>query len=592
MGSGLELFAQRFPALAPRVAAVAAGSRPLESWRDRSVSADSLLERWLSGLELKEDMAIALSGVGDGSHVAFLLERLPPGCAVFCGEPEVSRFKRFLNTDGAASILSDARVFVGVGEMDHSFFASMALFPVLEVRDAQPLIFAPLFNEQEAYYSELFLQFARQLDYWRKLFGTNVVSSGLWQRNTLRNLETLLPAPDLSALSGAFAGVPMVVASAGPSLDESLDFIRWAQRRAVVVAVNSSFQALRNAGIDPHFVLAADPNESTDRGFAKADLGRALLVCPFLVYPKVATRFAGRAITWSASSELVSFLRQRLGQEPGALVAEQGTVSACAFDLARIFGCPTVYFAGQDLAARADGQTHASDSFYTDQGANRTNVDKCRWLPGNTLETVPVEEKLYVYLKTFEEMARRHGGSLKLVNLSRLGARIEGVPYRELKKARGALSSVSASKVEKGWKRARAQCGRTWLSWEQARGELQGLRDYAQAVCSLALRGALRLETQAAFTEEERRRAEQTREELERLLQSDARYRVLLEGGQLKRELLDYRRQRRALERDATAENADCEILKAYFWALAEGAYHLLAGLEPLCGEAVPQTET
>lgn len=571
---------QRFPELAMRTAGMEAG-KPHSTWSQDARSPELLIKRWLAGLRLEEYGAYALSGVGDGSHLEALLGVLPRGACVFCGEVDVGVFASFCSSERGQRLLADHRLYFGAGSPDDAFFASMASFPVVEARNAEPLIFAPLFNEAPSYYREFFLQFARHLDYWRKLIGTNIVNSGLWQSNTIANLSHLITAPDVSDFEGAFKGCSMVVASAGPSLDESLDFLRWARSRAIVVAVNSSFRALRNAGIDPHFVLAADPNESTDKGFRQVDTGTSILVCPFIVYPQVVARFIGRTITWSSSNFLVSYLRMTLGLKQGGHVTEQGTVSACAFDLATIFGCSSVYFVGQDLAVREDGRTHASDSFYTDEKANQTDLKRCRMLPGNTIERVPVEEKLFVYVKTFEEMARRYGSSMRLMNLSRLGARLEGIPYLALDAAKATMPEVGEDAIGSAWQGVRKQCSEEWIPLPKANEFLAQLADYAQDCCSLALRAAMKMEmTEDAGVGrvplEEMRAA---RDELEARLQSSQGFWRVLSDGQLKYELYEYNKEVQGLEDGLSEEERAWGECRAYFWSIAEGCYRLLSDL-------------
>ncbi len=579
MSRAREAFASRFPGLGQRVSQTASVEDKVD-WPRRTEDPEALLVRWISGLDLEPDTALVLSGVGEGSHLAALRKELPEGCCVYCAEPNEQRFSRFLDTPLAEDILVDERFFFGVGKLDNEFFAGMANFPVLRIQNVDSIIFAPLFAEDEDYYSTFFIQFARQFDYRRKLFGTNVVYSGLWLGNTLRNVRTLMPAPDVEALRGAFAGVPMIVASAGPSLDEALDFLRWAQGRAIVVAVNSSFQALRNAGVDPHFVLAADPHKTTDLGFSKVDLGRALLVCPFMVYPKVAQRFFGRALTWSTSSDLVVYLRSRLGLPNGAFVTEEGTVSACAFDLAQLWGCPSIYFAGQDLAALPDGRTHATDSFYTDTDANRTAVEKCRWLPGATQAKVPVEEKLFVYLKTFEKMAKAFGDELALRNLSRLGARIEGIPYQSIDDARCELARKSGYDVETRWERAAAVCAKPAVVYSRVEEEVSSFRRYVERCCQAALSNALALEGIDEISESLLAEAREREDCLQRQLDRHPSYRILLESGQMKFERFEHEKAARKIAREEQGLKREHALLLSENWAIAEGAYALLVSLE------------
>jgi len=474
MSERMELFAQRHMHLVDRVKAVSPASGDLAAWKSETEDSDALIERWLEGLTFSFDTAIALSGVGDGSHILALLERMPESGLIFCGEPDVRKFRAFLDTDVAGRLLADERVLFGAGELDDLYFKSLATFTVMDYSDVEPLIFAPLFVEAEDYFASFFLEFVRNLEMWRKMFGTNLTQSGLWQENTLKNMRALVGKTDPIAFQGFFEGLPLVMAGAGPSLDESLDFLRWAQDRAVIVAGNSSMRSLVRAGVRPHFVLAADPNPSTDSGFEGVELGESVLLCPFMVYPEVVKRFGRNVAAWSFGNIMAGYFRNLSGQERQSFFSEQGTVSACAFDLAVILGSPAVFFVGQDLAARVDGKLHADDSFYSDEGSDKVNMAKCRWLPGNTLEKVPVEEKLFVYLKTFVELSRayskelklKNGKGLSLFNLSRLGAKIEGMPYLPIDKARTVLDSYRSGSASHGWKRVRKEVDGMPEEWE------------------------------------------------------------------------------------------------------------------------------
>lgn len=588
MSSGIELFAKRFPDLAKRVSASSKGATSGKPWQLETDDASALLDRWLEGFTFRPDTAVALSGIGDGMHLKTLLERLPQSSLVFCAEESVARFRQFLSSPLAVEILKDERVFFGVGELDDSFFKSLASYAVLDIQNAEPLIFAPLFCEAEAYYERFFLEFARHIDVYRKLYGTSLTKAGLWQRNSFANLPSLIAAPDITTLLESFKGVPLVMAGAGPSLDESLDFLRWAKDRAVIVAGNSSIRALVHAGIQPHFVLAADPNPTTDRGFDGVELGETVLVCPFLVYPSVVKRFGGRVAAWGRGNTLATYFRHISGVDKLAHVTEQGTVSACAFDLALILGSPAVFFVGQDFAARADGRMHASDSFYLDEGTDRVVTDDCRWCPGNTIETVPVEEKLFVYLKTFEQLARIYSKELKLYgdkgmgvfNLSRLGAKVQNMPYLDFEKAKPVLDSFRSGSIDKGWNRVQAMLSNYSIDQERTVEALRDLKKYTETICSFALKWALKLET--SVSEVEFAEVESAKSELESLMASRPEYAEILRDGQLKMELYIYHKARkmRLARHTKPPREVQLEIWAGYFWAVAEGSYHVLASLD------------
>ncbi len=587
MSAGLRLFCEKYPALAGRVKAVPASEEPLAAWKSNVEDPNRLLQRWLSGKRFPYESAIAVSGVGDGSHLRALLELLPSDALVFCAEPDANRFKSFLGTPAAEALLGDPRMVFGVGELDDVFFNSLAMEGVVDFTNAEPLIFAPLFNQNESYYEQFFLQFARQMELWRKLYGTNITKSGLWQGNSFRNFQALIRTPDPIEFAEAFKGQPMVMAGAGPSLDESLEFLRWAQDRAVIVAGNSSIRALVNGGVRPHFVLAADPYPTTDSGFEGVDLGETILLCPFMVYPAVVERFDGRIASWAYNNKVATYFRRVIGRDRISHVVEQGTISACAFDIAVTLGCSSLYFVGQDLAARVDGSMHASDSFYTDEGAaDKVALDKCRWLPGNTIEKVPVEEKLFVYLKTFEQLSRIYGKELKIknrerlriYNLSRLGARIEHMPYADFEEAKSQIEAYSAEGLARGWTLTQKALADYHVGWGKAGKALREFRSYVEQICSRSLKQALALEQESLPLEE----AESEKAKIEALVASNGDFAEILRDGQLKMELYAYARAlaRQGRVRDMQSESARLGSAREYFWAMAEGSYHVLAAMD------------
>lgn len=576
--SAREIVRRRFPAAFARLAG-AEPRRERAGWVGRARDPAALIRRWLAGLSIQEGSAIAFVGLREPEVFLALLGALPPGCSVYCAEQDAGALAAFLEWPEAAAALGDARVFLGVGEPDDAFFEPMERFPSLQARDVATALFAPTFQESEAYCSRFFLEFARRLDVWRKLWGTNAVWSGLWQENVFGNLGLLLGAPDIGAFRGAFAGKDLVLAAAGPSLDASLDLLRRIGDRAVIVAVNSSFRALRNAGVEPHFVLAADAFPDCDRGFESVDLGRTILLCPFIVFPAVARRFEGRVATWSGGNLLATYLRHRIGLPVGTRVVEEGTVSACAFDIAEAFGCRSLSFVGQDLAVRDDGRSHASDSFYEDAGGGRVDPNACRKAPGNTRETVLVESRLYVYLKTFERLARERAGRYALRNASPLGARVAGLPYCELSALEAALPAQDDPAIRDAWARLAAACAPERSRVEAARRELDRLASFAREVCRTALAGALALDPLApgfgtAGAGEAVRRASALGLRLDDSGDPDAARFAVLKDGQLKRELLDRQRDLRSFAESSPDERARA-AQETFFWALSEASFAL-----------------
>ncbi|MCH6255871.1 DUF115 domain-containing protein [Puniceicoccaceae bacterium K14] len=578
-----EVLADRFPRIANRVLACEASQSDfawLKEYRKRSVDWVALCERWLDGVELNKYQAIALSGFGDGRHVIELLKRIPKGSYLFCMEENVPRFLAACEDPDVRAVLQDPRFFVGLGELGQEYFESLSTFPVLEVEGAMPLVYSPLFDENPGYYSSGFSEFAKALEYWRRLFNTNLNASGEWQRNTFENVVRLIGAPDVEVFRNTFEGCHMIIASAGPSLDESLDLIRRRHADCIVVAVNSSYRALRNAGIVPHFVLAADPYEYTAKGFAGVDCDGTVLLAPFIVYPEVVKRFEGRIASWSKNNVLASYLRLQLGLGFGSQVLELGTVSACIFDIAEIFGCKRLLFLGQDLGFVEDDKMHAGDTFYADDNANTVSTAATvKIVPGNTLESVKVDEKLGIYLKAFESVVRsRKGGSVSYLNSSRLGAKIPSMEYRNLEEAEKWISCGS-NELDERLCAIQPKLAIESRFVELALEEMRKMRAFSDSLCRKCL--AMAIELEANLSEEVDRAllevkladAESLEKELEDDFKRNPNLNVVLNDGALKYELVVCNRTVRAMAQDQDALQLGLREHLEHFWAIAEACF-------------------
>ena len=68
-------------------------------------------------------------------------------------------------------------------------------------------------------------------------------------------------------------------------------------------------------------------------------------------------------------------------------------------------------------------------------------------LAGNTQETVHVEQRLFVYLKTFEQFIKAKGQGIEYRNLARSGVKIAGVPYLDYENAKKWIESDQVSQI-------------------------------------------------------------------------------------------------------------------------------------------------
>ncbi|MDR3193635.1 MAG: DUF115 domain-containing protein [Treponema sp.] len=180
-----------------------------------------------------------------------------------------------------------------------------------------------------------------------------------WFRNFLRNQRLLGSFPVFAELS-----LPALIAGAGPSLEEAIPQIRaMGEGSCFVIAPSSSVMALAAGGLTPDLILSTDGGiwallhlyECLRRGTGgpggtpviAASLGAAL--------PSQCGAFP--LLPLSDGSLWQRLVLETLGI-PHLALAQRGTVTASALDLAFALGAKEACIAGMDLGLR-DIRSHA-----------------------------------------------------------------------------------------------------------------------------------------------------------------------------------------------------------------------------------------
>lgn len=273
---------------------------------------------------------------------------------------------------------------------------------------------------------------------------------------------------------------------------------------------------------------------------------------------------------------------------------EQGTVSGCVLDISSLLGCKKVLFIGQDMSVRDDGKYYTDDSSYSDSGAHYYTGSKGQRLPGNTQETVHVEQRLFVYLKTFEQFIREKGQGIEYRNLARTGVKIDGVPYMNYEDAKEWISSCEnnskfSTRVKQVLKLPDDALDANEI-FAPAIKNIEGIleKSLSAAIQTEMLPDKLQNVNYAgnkAFTS-----LIQEGQEINKIIDENTPEWSILVEGKTKGELVVYKRKIRDIE----SPNQSWQIVqrnKEYFWAISEGAHWFLEifnkSLQPKTEEVV-----
>ena len=540
---------------------------------------DNLCKRWFGNLRLKSESLYVITGFGDGSHIRYFMNHSSKGTNFIVAEKEPALLRETFARFDVSDILSNDRFMLGTGECDDQFFKDLQGAAMLSVADVNSVIFSPFHKTDEAYYDKTRNEMVRQYLVIRPLMEVNLRTGINLQENTLENLPIMGSSPDIGELAGKFEDVPFILIGAGPSLDESIDFLKKVQNKAIIVASNSPYRKLINSGIRPHLVVTADPMAPTLAGFENVSLDEVPLACPFSAYPEIARRFKGRIISWLSVNPIAEILRENWGYAKGTPIMEQGTVSGCVLDISKVLGCKKVMLVGQDMCIRDDGKYYTDDSSYSDSGNHYSNITKGHRLEGNNQDKVLVEGRLFVYLKTFEKFISENP-STEYRNLCRTGVKVAGAPYLSYDEALEWMDggSTSQSFVDEINHLLKNQGEIPDLT-----ESIKPLRDFAEKLLEISLSLAIQTEMlpeKFAGTNYSNNKVLlkllEDSKAVNDLIESNDRLWHCLLDGKTKAELAVYRRVVREID-SANRNWTAVQKNKEYYWALSEGCHWLLS---------------
>ena len=199
--------------------------------------------------------------------------------------------------------------------------------------------------------------------------------SKIWLQNTLENIGKInkSTAYKLSDLEGKFVGQAALVAAAGPSLLENIDFIKNNREKFVIFAVNKALKTLFDNDINPDFAVCMDArfvSKTLDGLDEKLQNVNCIMNinsdCEILnkKFKKVFVSFPTNDMLINKLSQFNDFKQQESG----------GSATTMAFVTAVKMGFSKVILSGVDLAFKGE-QVYASGESYEKISAEEMKIN-------------------------------------------------------------------------------------------------------------------------------------------------------------------------------------------------------------------------
>jgi hypothetical protein len=355
---------------------------------------------------------IVVYGLALGYHIKELLKAARANSIVKIFDLDQELFKVTCHEEVIKEILKDNRVVMNIGYSENILIEfSRALKEVEDI-----IIYKPSIRVLP----KMFDEFKDSLERYEigkiaieKFSNIMLENEKFNLNNDYRNIKDFLNNQNLK-------NKPILIVSAGPSLDSTLEDIKRIRDKVTIFAVGSALKTLISYEIKPDMFCIIDPQEivyEQIRGLEELDIP----LCFF-------NTASYKSVSSYRGPKYIFYNEER---EYDTIVIDTGkSVATAIISIALKTGCNPIILTGQDLAflnnkTHCNNYPHSEDTVY-----DSSSYKKVIGVEGKLLNTTPG----LLYFKNWIETAIKENPKISFVNCSK-GARIKGTLEMKLEEA-------------------------------------------------------------------------------------------------------------------------------------------------------------
>lgn len=383
-------------------------------------------EKFVSDTEYDGDSFIIIFGFGLGYHIRELLKNIHKNNFIIIFEPCEKLFNKALREGIINDILENERVFVfasnDIDEFKSVLSSSCENENAYRIKTAIMPGYDKVFNDEY----KGFLEAVRDTLKVNEINCATISSNSyLWSENIIKNIDYILESYDLNKFKNLFKGKPVIMVSAGPSLDKNVELLKKVKGKAFIICVFVAAKVLLRHGIKPDLLIITD---SRQKGFDD-ELSDVPIAFVPVTSKQLLSKHKGKKVAITNKMErFTESLFKKYGKQT-EYIATGGSVACTAIDFAYFTGADPIVMIGQDLAF-TDDKFHAEGTGHVSKNIEDTGRKKVL-IPSFDGKTVYTEPAMYTYILWFEEYIREHK-DVKIINATEGGAFIKGALYDTL----------------------------------------------------------------------------------------------------------------------------------------------------------------
>ncbi|MCL2154479.1 MAG: DUF115 domain-containing protein [Leptospirales bacterium] len=323
-------------------------------------------ERFISDIDISNKDLVVVLGFGFGYHCDILLDKVQQGINIVVIERDEALLRKAFESRDLEKLISAENFFI-ICNPSESLIGD-----IFKGKSSKSIIFITHRGSSQIYidyYNNIVSVIKSYISTKDVNIATLARFEKAWGSNIARNIRIIYESSGINQFFNTFNNIPAIVVAAGPSLVQSINFIKENISKAVIIAVDTSYKILIENGIAPHFCLSADPQLINARYYEGTDETKTILISDPTVHPSIFRFFKGRVVLTNIAFDMMKWIDDICGQK-GELT-HGGSVSTNAYDFAKRIGAKPIFMVGQDLSFTS-GLAHARGSYLDEQIHNKT----------------------------------------------------------------------------------------------------------------------------------------------------------------------------------------------------------------------------
>ena len=387
-------------------------------------------EKWADQYEFHNlSVSVIMFGMGNGLFVKEMLKRLQKDAIVYLYEPDISVFLYILNNIDISSILNDNRIYLIINNVNERELDILLKNDTDWITmHTQIICNHPVYDKV---YFEEFEKFYRTIYSANKMAKVNMDTerylSGTLVDNVIKNLKYIKESNYISEFATKIPNeIPVIIVSAGPSLDKNIDELKRAEGKAFILATDTSVKYLLAHNIKFDAMMTIDAKKGAWH-LKDERCHNIPLFCVLEAKNIMMERHKGRKI-WIRGSVYMYELYSKFNRIfPG--YSSGGSVATSAFAACVSMNFKNIILIGQDLAYNGKS-THAG-GLVSNKPGDETERELVESIDGKKIWS---RYDWIIYLEWFERTIRENK-SLNVIDATEGGALIHGTKVMKLSEA-------------------------------------------------------------------------------------------------------------------------------------------------------------